>query len=237
MKVAITIPAHNEEAVIEKNIRQVQSAFSVLLSDYDWQVIIAENTSTDNTASIIRNLLYEFPRLRLIQTQAGKGAAIMKAWEEFEADLYVFMDADLATDINAIKPLLLELTNHDVAIGSRHIRGSVVSRSVKRKLCSHIYNQIARTLLPIDVYDLQCGFKGVRHNVVKNILPSVKHRGFFFDTELLVLCKQEGYIIKELPIIWKEDDHSERSSRVNIWKTTKELLLCLHELRNRIKRN
>ena len=66
--------------------------------------------------------------------QKGKGLAIRESWKSFDADFYVFMDADLATDLSTLPILVKELENgNDLVIGSRFIKGSSAKKAARQK--------------------------------------------------------------------------------------------------------
>ena len=120
------------------------------------------------------------------------------------------MDVDLSTDLAALLPLIAPLlTGHsDLAIGSRLARGSRVVRGAKREFISRSYNQILRRTLSAHFSDAQCGFKAIRADVAKQLLPLVQDDGWFFDTEMLVLAERSGLRIHEIPVDWVDDPNS-----------------------------
>ena len=97
------------------------------------------------------------------------------------------MDVDLSTDLDALLPLVAPLLSghSDVAIGTRLASNARVVRGPKRELISRGYNLILRTTLRAGFSDAQCGFKAVRADVARELLPLVEDQGWFFDTELL----------------------------------------------------
>jgi hypothetical protein len=136
------------------------------------------------------------------------------------ADVVAYMDVDLSTDLDALLPLVAPLvsSHSDVAIGSRLSRGSRVRRGFKRELISRCYNWLLRLALGARFTDAQCGFKAVRGNVARRLVPQVENRSWFFDTELLVLAQREGMRIHEVPVDWTDD----LDSRVAILPTALE---------------
>jgi putative flippase GtrA len=102
-----------------------------------------------------------------------------------------------------------------VAIGTRLARSARVTRGRKREFISRSYNLILRTFLRARFSDAQCGFKAVRTDVAKRLLPTVVDQGWFFDTELLVLAQRERLRIHEVPVDWVDDP----DSRVDIIRT------------------
>ena len=127
------------------------------------------------------------------------------------------MDADLSTDLNALLPLVAPLLSghSDLAIGTRLARGSRVIRGPKRELISRGYNLLLRTLMGARFSDAQCGFKAIRRDQARELLPLTQDTGWFFDTELLVLAERAGLRIHEIPVDWIDD----LDSRVDIIAT------------------
>ena len=123
----------------------------------------------------------------------------------------------MSTDLNALLPLVAPLISghSDLAIGSRLSRHSRVVRGTKRELISRCYNLILRGTLFTRFSDAQCGFKAIRADVGRKLLPLVEDTGWFFDTELLVLAERAGLRIHEVPVDWVDDP----DSRVDILAT------------------
>src|SRR5262249_6574887 len=120
------------------------------------------------------------------------------------------MDVDLSTRLDALLPLVAPLLSghSDVAIGTRLARGSRVVRGPKREAISRTYNLLLRTTMRSGFSDAQCGFKAVRADVARELLPLVEDQDGFFDTELLLLAQHNGLRIHEVPVDWVDDADS-----------------------------
>ncbi len=222
MKISIAIPAYNEESILAENVKKIYDFSKSSLSG-DWKIIIADNNSSDRTGEIGRSLERDFENIKYLHIpQKGKGRAIRSAWENDNADIYVFMDADLATDISALPQLISTVgtENYDLAIGSRFHKNSKVKRSILRKFISRAYRFLLRLLLKSKIKDAPCGFKAANKKTVETILPKVKNNEWFFDTEMLILAEKQNYLIKEIPVIWTEHKKIGRKSRVNFIKVS-----------------
>jgi len=127
------------------------------------------------------------------------------------------MDVDLSTDLNALLPLVAPLLSghSDLAIGTRLARGSRVIRGPKRELISRCYNMLLHACMGARFSDAQCGFKAIRREQARALLPLTQDTGWFFDTELLVLAERAGLRIHEIPVDWIDD----LDSRVDIIAT------------------
>ena len=131
--------------------------------------------------------------------------------------MLAYMDVDLSTDLAALLPLVAPLLSghSDLAIGTRLARSSRVVRGAKREIISRCYNLLLRSTLAARFTDAQCGFKAIRADAARELLPLVADTGWFFDTELLVLAQRAGLRIHEVPVDWVDDP----DSRVDIVAT------------------
>jgi len=237
MKVLMVIPAYNEELVIEKSLRLTVEAFDGLLSGHDWTVLVADNGSDDRTREIVRGVADVCPRVGLLSLgRKGKGLAIREAWGSEDADVYAFMDADLATDLRDVPALVDGAARSGIAAGSRVHGKSVVVRSRARRIVSLGYRLAARVLVPVSVRDLQCGFKAVRRDAAQALLPLLTHDGFFFDTELLAHAERQGFVISEVPVRWEEGRDARRKTSVKIFATAWDNFKHLWILRRRLRK-
>lgn len=223
-ELSILLPAYNEASQIEQCIRKVQATVQTLASSYE--IIVSEDGSNDGTAQIVQKMVQTDPNIRLLHspTRLGKGRGIKNAVNAANGKIILFMDVDLATDLNCI-PKLLETVKAKggMAIGSRHIHGSVVYRHTKRTLFSLTYNVLVRLLFLDGIRDHQCGFKTMHRDVAKAILNSSRSDGYFFDTEMIVKCKKLGYPVTEVPVIWVEKNRG--GSKVNPLRDSKRIFL------------
>ncbi len=133
------------------------------------------------------------------------------------ADIVGYMDVDLSTELAAVPRAVRAISEEgfDIAIGSRLMRESQTRRKFKREFISQAYNLMVKAVLWTRFSDAQCGFKFVTREVVEKIVPQILDQSWFFDTEMLVLAEKQGYRIKDLPVIWIEDD----DTRVKIAQT------------------
>jgi putative flippase GtrA len=208
--VEIVVPVHDEEAALEGSIRRLHRFLSAGFP-FSWRIVIADNASSDATPAIARRLSADLPRVRHLRLEEkGRGRALRTAWLRSPAEVVAYMDVDLSTDLRALLPLVAPLMSRHsaLAIGSRLSRGARVARGPKRELISRAYNRLLHTVLRARFSDAQCGFKALRAEVARDVLPHVRDDGWFFDTELLVLAQRRGLRISEVPVDWIDDPDS-----------------------------
>ena len=206
----VTVPVYNEEADLASCVRRLHAHLTAHFP-YPFLITIADNASTDRTPQVAAELSRELDRLNYVRLeQKGRGRALSTVWRASKAEVVAYLDVDMSTDLNALLPLVAPLiTGHsDVAIGSRLSRHSRVVRGAKRELISRCYNLILRGTLFTRFSDAQCGFKAIRADVGRQLLPLVRDTGWFFDTELLVLAERTGLRIHEVPVDWVDDPDS-----------------------------
>ena len=217
LQVDIVVPVRNEERDLAPSVRRLVSYLRECFP-FSARVTIADNGSTDATWAIASRLARELPEVRAIHMDLpGRGRALRAIWSESDAEVLAYMDVDLSTDLNALLPLVAPLLSghSDLAIGTRLARGSRVIRGPKRELISRSYNLLLRTLMGARFSDAQCGFKAIRRDQARALLPLIQDTGWFFDTELLVLAERAGLRIHEIPVDWVDD----LDSRVDIIAT------------------
>ncbi len=233
----VTIPVLNEAATLTRQIRILHRFLCEHFPERhrQWQIIIADNGSTDATPKLALKLSDELPEVRLLRIpKRGVGLALKTAWTQSEADIVGYMDLDLATDlhhfIQAYHALATE--GFDLVYGTRlHPRAKVVGRTLKREITSRIFNFIVRHYLGTHFSDGMCGFKWLRReHVAKLIDGGAVSDGWFFSTELLAVAEWQGLNLCELPVHWTDDTSS---SKVNIPRLAKQYLHAMAVLKKR----
>ncbi|MFN3600988.1 MAG: glycosyltransferase [Dietzia sp.] len=219
----IVVPVFNEEMDLGNCVHQLAEYLSTQMP-YTARITIADNASTDATLQIACRLaaaIDDGKRVRVTHLDAkGRGRALKAVWKDSDALVVAYMDVDLSTDLNALLPLVAPLVSghSDLAIGSRLTKSARVVRGPKREFISRGYNLLLRTTMGASFSDAQCGFKAIRSEVARRLLPMVDDTGWFFDTEMLVIAQRAGLRIAEVPVDWVDDP----SSKVDIVKTATE---------------
>ena len=215
--VEVVVPVYNEQEALPKSIPAL-CAYLEAYFPYRWSVVIADNASTDATLAVAEGLAFADPRVSVLHLQEkGRGRALKAAWLASKADIVAYMDVDLSTNLWSFLPLIAPLASghSDLAIGSRLLKGAMVTRQWKREVISRCYNLLIKAMFGNDFSDAQCGFKAVKRSVAQELLPSIEDGEWFFDTELLLLAEERGYRISEVPVDWVED----LDSRVDVTST------------------
>lgn len=239
-RLLITIPAWNEARVIARTLATLGDACERLLSGHDVTIEVADNGSTDGTVRIVRDFIAARPpsshepvsyALRTI-SERGKGLAIKTSWLAHRddagtalasaraADVFVFLDADLAADLNALPALIRPVLDGtaDLACGSRFLPGAIVERKTSRELASRAFRAWQRLVLGLPVQDAQCGFKAASARAVRRVVSRSEETGWLFDSELIARATQAGLVVTEIPVSWIEHRDPSRRSALSLWK-------------------
>jgi len=209
-QVEIVVPVLNEEHDLAPSVRRLV-AYLAGRFPFRAVVTIADNGSTDGTWAAARVLAAELDGVRAVRLERpGRGHALRSVWSASRADVLAYMDVDLSTDLNALLPLVAPLLSghSDLAIGTRLARGARVVRGPRREVISRCYNVLLHATLGAGFSDAQCGFKAIRAEAARLLLPLTRDNGWFFDTELLVLAERAGLRIHEIPVDWTDDPDS-----------------------------
>lgn len=206
MEVTILFPAYNEAGKLEEAVQQTKRAMTAVTPSYE--ILIAEDGSTDGSAELARAIAANDPIVRHLHSDVrlGRGKALNRAFKAAHGDFIMFMDVDLSTDLAYLTPLISAIRDehYDIAIGSRLLRESETKRSLKRSTLSIVYNFLVRLILRSQLRDHQCGFKAFGRTPLLQILDEIEDEHWFWDTELLVRAQRNGYRIKELPVHWED---------------------------------
>jgi glycosyltransferase involved in cell wall biosynthesis len=227
--IEIVLPVYNEELALAPNVE--------LLVDYlekefpfEWRVTVADNASVDETPLVAARLAARHERVEYLRLERkGRGFALRSAWLASDADVVSYMDVDLSTNLASFLPLVAPLLSghSEVAIGTRLAHQAHVRRRLKREVLSRGYNLLVHVGFHAHFSDAQCGFKALRADVARRLVPVVADDGWFFDTELLLLAERNGLRIHEVPVDWVED----LDSRVDIVPTMLDDLAGLWRVR------
>ncbi|OGY89708.1 MAG: hypothetical protein A2927_00110 [Candidatus Komeilibacteria bacterium RIFCSPLOWO2_01_FULL_45_10] len=224
MKISVIIPVFNEEKVIASALEAIYNYLNRQRFFSDFEVIIVNDGSTDNTLAIIEN--QDYPSLKIINqpVNLGKGAAVKAGMENASGGWQLFLDADYSTPITEVEKILPFLNQADIFIGSRALKDSeiLLHQPIIKEWLGKLGNAGIGLFLGLPFKDTQCGFKLFsRKSLV--IFKKQTLRRWGFDFELLFLAKKYGLTVKEIAINWTNNQHS-KVKKIDYLKTFFELL-------------
>ncbi len=228
VQVSVVLPAYNEADFLEPAVERISE--SLKQYGHPYEIIIAEDGSTDGTDKKAMTIAETFPFVRHIhrEKRLGRGTALNNAFKQSKGEVLVYMDLDLATNLKYLTPLIdaIKVEGYDFSTGSRMLARSQAERSLKRSIVSKTYNFLVRRMLGSKLRDHQCGFKAFKREPLTLLLDEVEAPHWFWDTEILVRASRHGYRIKEIAVEWK----SGRTTKVNLLKDSWDMFLQIIDL-------
>ena len=204
---SVVIPAYNEETRILDTLEQVTGYLGG--QDYSWEVVVADDGSSDATAAAVADAYG--PAVRLLRLpHRGKGWAVRQGMLAAGGQRRLLCDADLSVPIEFVERLMPPGgPDVDVAVGSREAPGGVrYGEPARRHLMGRIFNGLARRLSGLGLNDTQCGFKLFRAAAAEQLFARQTIDGFAFDVEALFLARRAGYTIAEVGVEWRYGEAS-----------------------------
>ena len=233
MKISLVLPAYNEAVRLADTVDRVTESLKQISPDFE--IIIAEDGSTDGTDDVARKLAVQHDYIKHLHSdeRQGRGKALNRAFKTATGDVLCYIDVDLATDMTHLKELIeaISVEGYDFATGSRMMPSSSVKRSLKRGIASQGYNFLVRAVLDSKLYDHQCGFKSFKRRPLLKLMEKVKDTHWFWDTELLVLAQYYGYKIKEFPVNWRHGGTTKVSLRKDVFEMGSQIFRLRRELK------
>ena len=208
-KVSVVIPVHNEEEILERNLKKIESYLKSIKAGYE--IIVVNNGSSDSTGIILKKLAGK--RIRGFELPyAAFGEAIKVGMLKAKYDVVIY-SIDLGFDINFIGSAISALENRDAVLGNRYSRAARINRSLLRNLLSRPYPFVANLVLGCRFHDYDA-VKAFRNRPGKELAAMTRSKDNFFFTELLVFLKKSRYSFVEMPVSHMET----RKSRFKIYK-------------------
>jgi len=200
--ISVVIPAYNEEWRILPTVGAI--ATHMCSRGEPWELIIADDGSTDTTVSLLEDLRFPNMTVLVAARNTGKGDAVRRGMLAARGKFILFADADQSTPIEQFDRLMDKIKDgFDVAVGSRAADGATVSsKSALRKILSRGLNLIVRAGFGIEIADTQCGFKLFTAPAARSLFTLQVVDGFSFDLEVIYLAGRLGLRAAEVPVEW-----------------------------------
>ncbi|MBI6546642.1 MAG: glycosyltransferase family 2 protein [Cyanobacteria bacterium NC_groundwater_1444_Ag_S-0.65um_54_12] len=228
LDLSVVIPAFNEADRLPKTLTEILG--NLAPSGRDFEVLVVDDGSTDNTASQTNHFREIDRRVRLLEIPCnhGKGYAVRFGVLAANGSTILLADADGATPFTELAKLEFMLdAGSDIAIGTRAARGS--DQHIKafwyRKALGFVFNAIVNLLMVDGFTDTQCGFKLFRRQAARDLFLRQRLDGFSFDVEILLLAKLRGFKVKEVAIDWIDQPGSKVNLLIDPLKMLRDLLL------------
>lgn len=203
MKAIVIIPTYNERENITRLTAEILKQHPAL------HILIVDDNSPDGTGAIADQLAASEERIRVLHRSAklGLGSAYREGFRaalEMGADCLIEMDADFSHDPAVLPHFLEAIQGCDLVIGSRYLNGvSVVNWPIRRLMLSYFASVYTRMITGLDIRDCTSGFKCFSRAALEAIdLERVRSDGYSFQIEMNYRCREKGFRIVEIPIIF-----------------------------------
>jgi dolichol-phosphate mannosyltransferase len=205
LKIYVIIPTYNEKENIARLVKEINSLVIKGL-----KILVIDDNSPDGTAAMVENMMNQYPvELTKRPGKLGLGSAYITGFKQAlarGADLAITMDADFSHNPKKIPELIRAVIKegYDLAIGSRRVPGGRVEGwNWQRKFYSAGAMWFSRLMLHLKTRDVTTGFRCYARHVLESLaLDQIKTSGYSFLEELIYLCEQKKFKIKEVPIIF-----------------------------------
>jgi dolichyl-phosphate beta-glucosyltransferase len=207
---SVVIPAYKERERIGGNLDEIIQHLGS--KDYVYEIIIVIDGSDDGTSDFVRSYENKIEHFSVIDNplNRGKGAVVRQGLLAARGDYHVFLDADGSTSITHVdEALRLIDQGADFVVGSRDIAGSTLAKRqpLYREIMGTMGNVAIRFVLGLWAFpDTQCGFKVLRSNVTRDVVPRMVVDRFAYDFEMIVLAQKRGYVLEQMPVHWEHEE-------------------------------
>lgn len=196
--ISFVIPMYNESQTIRDTVKKLTSIAGGLTDDYE--IIIADDGSTDDSGRIIDRLAGEDSRIKAehLQKNTKFGGALKRGLNRARKDIIIYTDSDLPVHSDAIRNALSLLDGCDVVSGFSKVKKG---ETLKRVIMSSVYNFLIQFLFNTRIKDINSGFKIYKRKVFKNM--ELTSNSPFVDVEIFIKTLKRNFVIKQYPVIFK----------------------------------
>jgi glycosyltransferase involved in cell wall biosynthesis len=191
---SLVLPAYDEAPNIEYVVRQSLATLPRFTDDFE--IIVVDDGSRDETATIVSRLAMADQRVRLIRhgKNRGYGAALASGFRATNGDYVMFMDADRQFDIADLKLLSPFAGEYDIVAGFRMER----SDPLHRRVFAEAFNVAVRVLFGVHMRDIDCAFKLFRGDLLREIRLTAP--GALINTEIQAKARRQGASVQQVGV-------------------------------------
>ena len=220
---SIVIPIYNEEEILEKQVKKLISEVDRVLPNSEYELVLVENGSTDNTLAVAKKLSNEISHINVVHLDnPSYGQAFKEGVREAKYDIVVQFDIDF-WDTDFLDISLLLLGRYDFVIGSKNLGTSRDKRPLTRKILSKFLEVFLKYYFNVPFSDTH-GIKAMKRKLILPFIDDVQSENHFFDSELLIMCHYQRYSFKELPVSLEEIRATRFSFLVRTMQTIREFV-------------
>lgn len=235
---SLVIPAYDEAVRLPSTLERLERHFAA--SDLVVEVVVVDDGSSDGTRSVAEAWARRHRNGRLTGrtlsiSHRGKGAAVRAGMTVVTGEIAGYCDADSSAAPDAIDELYRRCrAGVDVTLSSRAAPGAVIEvhQPWYRERAGQLFNLFLRKLARIPYQDTQCGLKLFRAPAAAEIFRHQRIDGFAFDAEVVVLARELGFSLEEVPIRWRHSPGSKVSMVRDSFAMARDLVRIVRRLRS-----
>jgi glycosyltransferase involved in cell wall biosynthesis len=218
MYLSVVVPCFNERENIARGVLSQMMDF-LAAQPYASELIVSDDGSTDDSLRLVQEFAADQPTVRVVpNAHAGKPFALRSALAHVQGDIVLLMDMDQSAPLSEVTKLLPYFEQgYAVVIGSRGAARK--NSSLLRKAASQAFRAFRKSLILRDIDDTQCGFKAARREVLLTLFERLQvfravqenvsgWRVTAYDVEMLFVAEKMGHRVKEVPVLWQQEDVS-----------------------------
>lgn len=210
-RISYVLPIYNEASALDHLFATLIPAIEEI--EPRWELVCVDDGSRDDSLARLRAAAAAEPRIRVeaLPANRGKGAAVRMGMLRASGALRIFMDADLSTDLAALRPMISALEGDaDVVVGNRRAARSAITERQPwvRELLGRGFQWVASRAFAPGIEDLTCGFKGFRATAVEAVFSRTHIDRWAFDVEVVLIAHLLGFTIEQVEVRWAHRENS-----------------------------
>lgn len=194
--ISIAMPAFNEAENIAQMVQDIVHIVAQITPDYE--IIVVDDGSQDNTAAVVKSVQSSVPQLILVQhaQNMGYGTAVFNGLKQASKELIFFTDSDRQFDLHELNKLLAKIDTADLVVGYRAPRRD----PFMRRLNGRGWSLLVTLLFGYTARDIDCAFKLMHRYVIEQLRNEITSGGATFSAEFLVRAKRAGFKLDEVSL-------------------------------------
>jgi dolichol-phosphate mannosyltransferase len=216
-RISLIIPIFNQAGKVSYSLEKIKQSVELAFSDYE--LIVVNDGSSDNTLTILRDIAKRDDHIQIISytPNRGKGYAVRQGVLHSHGDAVIFLDGDLDISPDLIKDYVERLSTSDLVIASKRHPESSVRIPRSRAFLSRAFNFLVKMTIGIAQTDSQAGFKAGKGNIMRTIFRNVSIDRYAFDVELLTIASILHLKVQEMPVTMKIERRFNTKEIVNMF--------------------
>jgi dolichol-phosphate mannosyltransferase len=217
LNLSIIIPVFNQQRKIAYSIKRIKQAVELWFSNYE--LIIVNDGSTDNTLTFLKGIAVTDEHIRIISytPNRGKGYAVRQGVLNSQGDVVIFLDGDLDIPPDSVKEYVERLSTSDLVIASKRHPESNVTIPRSRAFLTRAFHLLIRAATNIPQKDTQAGFKVGNGDTMRAIFRNISTNRYAFDVELLTIASILHLKVQEMPVMMKIDRRFSTKEIINMF--------------------